>query len=225
MSFNFQEDTDTIILEDKTVFCKRQNKKTNFRLKLTNQDLDDGVMVNFPYEGIYFSNKGLTTGIPLCQRFFRSGVIPFVTINDTRYFCMGVDANHGTLTDFGGAVKKYETFARAGCRELYEESLGIFKVGPKTLYNYSVSVYDKNMIIMFVEFKVNSIEKLVFEFHKRYSKVSKSENSSMMWIDENTFCNLIRTGKSLNDKNYIYPAIYKPVGDLLRSVCRSNGFF
>ena len=42
------------------------------------------------------------------------------------YFCLGIDSNFGDLTDFGGGMKKNETFINCGLRELEEESKGVF---------------------------------------------------------------------------------------------------
>lgn len=224
MSFNFQENYDTIIFDNNKVqFCRKQLKRTNFRNKYENEELDAGIMINFPYESTYFSFKCPSTEIPLTDRYERAGVIPYTVIDDEKWFCLGVDSQHGTLTDFGGSVKKYETFAAAAVRELYEETLGVFKFSPHMIYNHTISIYDKNMIIMFAQVATSSISAITTQFHKLYSKVRRCENSNIMWIREDILCNLIHTGKSINVENCNYPMIYKPVADLLRTACTSNG--
>lgn len=211
------------ISENKIQYCKQQLKRGNFRFEYTDKDLDNGIIVNFPHESTYFSCKALTSSVILSRRFERAGVIPYTIIDGKKYFCLGVDFTHGTLTDFGGGIKKYETFARAAARELCEESLGIFRFSPTKIYNSSYCIHDNSMIIIFLRLSVENLNESVKDFQKRFSKVTRSENSGIMWIQEEIFYNLIKTGKSLRDGDYIYPAIYKPVTELLQSVYDPNG--
>jgi hypothetical protein len=223
MSFNFQDYNDVVILPTKIQFCKKQFRRTNFRTDYTNEELNDGIMINFPFESTYYSFKSQTSQIPLTTRFERAGVIPYVVIDDIKYFCLGVDSNFGTLTDFGGGVKKGELFSFAAARELFEESLGVFRFSSKSIYRYTTSVYDKNMIIIFLQINSECIPDATAEFLRRYTKVSKSENSGVMWIPEDVFGDLVKSGKSVRQQNYLYPSIYKPVADLLRSASCPNG--
>jgi hypothetical protein len=222
MSFNFQDKYEVVVYHNKIQFCRKNNIRTNFRITLDNKDLDEGVIINFPYESYYNSYKGLTNSICLSSVFDRAGVIPYTVINGEKHFCLAVDSQYGNLTDFGGCVKKYETFTRAASRELYEESLGVFNYCSKNLYDYSIAVYDKGIIILFLRVDVKNIDLSVREFHRKYSAVHNSESSSIMWVPENILYMLIKTGKSYYINNYVYPSIYKPVCDLLRSVCGLN---
>jgi hypothetical protein len=223
MNFNFQESNDVLILHEKIQFCRKQQKRTNFRNNYSKEELNEGIFINFPYENIYFSYKSPTTSIPLCQHFDRAGVIPYTIHEGRKYFCLGIDFKYGTLTDFGGGKKKYETFTRAACRELYEESLGIFKISPRILYEHSTAIYDKNMIVLFINVKISSFQDIVQTFNNRFSQVTYSENSGIIWLDETIFYNLIKTGKSVDMNDCNYPYIYKPVADLLRSTYSING--
>lgn len=222
MNFNIQDTYEMYILFDKVSYCRKITQKSNFRFKLDNNDLDNGIIINFPNEGSYYSYRSNTSDIPYSRRFERSGVIPYIKINDSKYFCLAVDSMYGTLTDFGGCVKSSETFARAASRELFEESLGIFKFSPRSIYDYSKAIYDKSMIIMFLRLEIPNIDTTIKDFHKRLTRVTKSETSSIMWVSEDILFNLIKNGKELKINNYIYPSIYKPVADLLRSVCNMN---
>lgn len=222
MSFNFQDKYEVIVYHNKIQFCRKNNIRTNFRIKLDDKDLDEGVIINFPYESYYNSFKGQTNTIHLSSVFSRAGVIPYTVIDDEKYYCLAVDSQYGTLTDFGGYINKYETFTRAASRELYEESLGVFNYSSKNLYKYTTAIYDKDTIILFLRIDVNNLNTSVREFHRKYSAVNSSETSSIMWVPENILYMLIKTGKSYYTNNYVYPTVYKPVCDLLRSVCGLN---
>lgn len=222
MNFSIQDTYEMYIFPERVSYCRNITPKSNFRFKIDNNDLDQGVLINFPNSGTYYSYRSDTSSIPYSHRFDRAGVIPYIKVNDSKYFCLAVDSMYGTLTDFGGCVKSIETFPRASSRELFEESLGIFKFSPRSIYENSKAVYDKNMIVMFLRLEINNLDMTVRDFHKRLSRVTKSETSSIMWIPEDILFNLIKTGTSIKMYNYIYPAIYKPVADLLRSVCNMN---
>jgi len=222
MTYNYQDNYEVIIHPDRTQFCRRNPPKTNFRIIIDDKDIDEGIIINFPYEHTYHSFKSACPNLCMTHPFERAGVIIYTKIDDVKYFCLGVDSKYGTLTDFGGGVKNYETFAQAAARELREESLKVFNFKPRELYEYSDIVYDKNMCIMFLRIKVNDINKFVMRFHRRLSRSNHSENSSIMWINETVFNELVRTGREVRDGNYIYPSIYKPVCDLLRSVSSMN---
>jgi hypothetical protein len=222
MSFNFGETRDVIIHFSKTQYKKINQVKTNFRVDISEKSLNEGMMINFPYTNVYHSYKCNTVNIPLSRKFKRASVIPYTFINNKKYYCMGIDSNHGTITDFGGGIKKIETFAGAASRELYEESLGIFNFNPINLYKYSVAAYDSNMIILAVYVKIKSKESIVKNFFTNFHKANNPEVSSIIWIPSETFYELVKSGKSIKTDEYVYPPIYKPISDLLRSVSSNN---
>ena len=226
MNYNYNDDYELFVHANKVQYKKIVQVKHNFRNIISDKDLDEGIMINFPFNNIYYSYKSLTNKIPLVRTFRRSGVIPYTVIEENgdrfKYFCLGIDSQYGTLTDFGGGVKKYETFAKAASRELEEESLGVFNFKSDKIYENSMAIYDTNMIIMFVNIKIDSINDSVIKFHKKYSKVNQSENKGIIWIHEDVFFNLVKSGKSIRFDDCVYPSIYKPVCDLLRSVSNIN---
>ena len=69
----------TLVLHDKIQYKRNQNIKYNFRDNLEEKDLNEGVIINFPYNNIYYSYKCKTTAIPLNRVFKRAGVIPYIT--------------------------------------------------------------------------------------------------------------------------------------------------
>ena len=222
MTYNYQDNYEVIIHHDRIQFCRKNPPKINFRIIIDEKDIDEGIIINFPYEHTYHSFKTASLNVSITQKFERAGVIIYTKINGVKHFCLGVDSKYGTLTDFGGGVKNCETFTQAAARELKEESLSVFNFKPSDIYKYSDIVYDKNMAIMFLRVKISDISKSVIQFHKRLNRCNHSENSSIMWINESIFVELVRTGREVKNSNYIYPAIYKPVCDLLRSVSSMN---
>ena len=230
MSYN-NEDYMMIIHFDKIQYKKNQQIKYNFRESLKDHDLDEGLILNFPYNNAYYSYKSLTDKIPLNRVFKRSGVIPYTYIQEedekVKYFCMAVDSKYGNLTDFGGGVKKYETFTGAASRELEEESLGVFQISPSCIYNCSTAVYDSNSIIMFLNIDLGSsdfkvLDLSINQYHDNLDKTIESETKGMFWIREDKFYELVKSGRSVKFDGFYYPSIYRIVSDLLRSVSNIN---
>jgi hypothetical protein len=222
---SFIEDYDVIVNEH-DIFYRRLGMRKTFFQSVREENLDEGIMLNFPYSNLYFSCKSQTNAIPECRKFKRAGIIPYTIIEDKKYFCLGVDSKYGTLTDFGGGIKKDEHFITGACRELEEESLGIFNFTSKedieNVSKYSKTIYDATTAILFLHVKVNDLNSIVQEFHRRMSKQNFVENSNIMWIPEDIFFYLIKSGKTIRNGKYIYPSVYKVVNDLLRSVSNIN---
>jgi len=224
MIYDFIEESFNILYATKTLCNRKHMKICHFKPKFTEEKLNEGFITNFPFPHTYRSYISETCNIPLNCFFRRCGIIPYTIINNEKHYCLGVDAKYGTLTDFGGSTQKYETFPSAAVRELEEESLGIFNFSSMDVYRNSYSVYDANNIIIFLHVKVNSINEIVKKFNDKYNKAIESENCNIIWINESIFLELIKSGRSLRFDKYIYPSMYKPVGDLLRSVLCGNSF-
>jgi (2Fe-2S) ferredoxin len=222
---NYIGDYDLIVDQDKIIY-RRHNSKKPTSFFLSENELNNGVIINFPYDSYYHSYKSKIYKIPENKTFSRAGVIPYTIKKGVKYYCMGYDAKYGTLTDFGGGVKKNENFLLAACRELYEESLGLFnfttKSDMKAIYNNSTIVYDDKMCIIFTYVDVENMENIVREFERRYRKVTRSECSAITWIPENYFFDIIKTGKVVYEDGFCYSQVYKIVSDLLRSVSNIN---
>jgi hypothetical protein len=123
------------------------------------------------------------------------------------YYCMGVDAKYGTLTDFGGTVKRGENVIHAALRELKEETLGLIKYKQEDLCN-NVVVYNNEVCIIFVPI-FHKCDELLHEFNKLYklqiSQSGKSEMSTLHWMKKENFI------ESVYKPNFIY----EPVRELL----------
>ena len=223
---SFIEDYDVIVNQNEIFYKRLDNKKAMFN-NISERDLDVGVMLNFPSKNLYFSYKADTHFIPNEKRFERAGIIPYTKIDDKKYFCLGVDAKYGTLTDFGGGVKRIENFVLAACRELEEESLGIFNFTTPELIDKvrknSMTVYDFNTAILFLEVKVDNLNDIINLYQYRAKTTSERvENSDILWVPEDVFFYLIKSGKSIRNGKKLYPSVYKVVNNLLRSVSNIN---
>jgi len=222
---SFIEDYDVIINKGNILYRRIGVKKMLFN-RFRESDLNDGIMLNFPHNNLYFSFKCITENVPNPKKFFRAGVIPFTIIDSKKYFCLGVDTKYGTLTDFGGGVKRDEHFLTAACRELEEESLGIFDFKSKDcmekLQKNSITIHDGNTAIVFVNVRIDNLEEISRLYQSRYSRLNRAENSGIMWIPEDSFFYLIKSGKTIRNGKIIYPSVYKVVNDLLRSVSNIN---
>lgn len=223
---SFIEDYD-VIVNQKDIFYRRIGAKKMFFNSITDRDLDEGKILNFPFNNLYFSCKSRTDAIPESKRFSRAGIIPYTIIDNKKFFCLGIDNTYGTLTDFGGGVKKYENFVEAACRELEEESLGIFNFTTKELMEKvrknSTTIYDSNTAILFLHVHIENIMDIIdlydYKFKNTFGRV---ENSALLWVPEDIFFYLIKSGKSIKNGKQIYPSVYKVVNDLLRSVSNIN---
>jgi len=114
----------------------------------------------------------------------RSGVIIYTHFKGKTYFCLGIDSNFGDLTDFGGGMKKNETFINCGLRELEEESKGVFGEIKEEEIQSNMGVYSKNMIIMFIYRNVDMVKT------KKDFK-SNNEVSNIEWIETKDFIDII----------------------------------
>lgn len=114
----------------------------------------------------------------------RSGVIIYTHFKGKTYFCLGIDSNFGDLTDFGGGMKKNETFINCGLRELEEESKGVFGEIKEEEIQSNMGVYSKNMMIMFIYRNVDMVKT------KKDFK-SNNEVSNIEWIETKDFIDII----------------------------------
>jgi len=114
----------------------------------------------------------------------RSGVIIYTHFKGKTYFCLGIDSNFGDLTDFGGGMKKNETFINCGLRELEEESKGVFGEIKEEEIQSNMGVYSKNMMIMFIYRNVDMVKT------KKDFKPN-NEVSNIEWIETKDFIDII----------------------------------
>lgn len=127
---------------------------------------------------------------------FRSGAILYTKFEGKTYFCLGLDAVYGELTDFAGGVKKDEDIISGGLRELKEESFGVFGNIKYEEIKDCTGVYCINMLIMFLPVKVDMklTEKIFKErmaHHKDNHYRGEVEVSSLVWIEKKDFLKAI----------------------------------
>ena len=156
-----------------------------------------------------------TLGARLAQvKSSRASVLPYVIKNVGKrrkiYFLFGIDRDTGDITDLGGGVKRDEFSLEAGLREFREESDEIFG----TLYDRpndylrDIAISSSDMCVLFVPLDVEWYDKAVnlFEQRKREpfpsvdgngKKKSHCEIERLVWIDEDSFLDMIRSRSGL----------------------------
>lgn len=165
------------------------------------------------------NRKDLEVSVNSCKKLnvnlegsFRSGAIIYIHMAGKTYFCLGIDAIHRELTDFGGGVKKDETIIEGGLRELYEESQGVFG---DLLYNDikdCIIFNSHNMAIMFIHLQVdmNQITKTFFEKIKDKAEL---EVSSIKWLETNELTDSIQ-GRGYKMYNRVSKFLNKVLPDI-----------
>jgi len=144
----------------------------------------------------------------------RASVVPYILKSDRGrkkiYFLLGIDKESGDITDLGGGVKRDEFSLEAGLREFREESDEIFG----TLYDHpndylrDIAISSSDMCVLFVPLDVEWYDKAVnlFEQRKREpfpsvdgngKKKSHCEIERLVWIDEDSFLDMIRSRSGL----------------------------
>jgi hypothetical protein len=118
----------------------------------------------------------------------RAGVIPYIVREGEIYFALGLDTQHSELTDFGGGVSyKSDGNALEGAlREFSEESLGVFGAVDRALLTKCFVVYNRQMMIVFVPFDVNPLDKSRL-FHQFLLQETDPEVSDILWLSEQEF--------------------------------------
>ena len=82
---------------------------------------------------------------------FRAGIIPYTTVNQKIYYCLGMDWPSGDYTDFGGrfSPKMDNNLTDCAMRELREESLDVFPTSKNI--DDCLAIYDNSTIIIFMK--------------------------------------------------------------------------
>lgn len=130
----------------------------------------------------------------------RAGVIPFTIVDGQKWFCLGVDAKTGDLSDFGGRVE----YGRDGdavtgaLREFEEESLGCFSdiVIERKDVDDCVAVHNiTSDVIIFVKFDVK-MEEVVSKFEKTKEEAERGEGMNDPAVRD--VCNICNTCSTSN---------------------------
>ncbi len=128
----------------------------------------------------------------------RAAVIPYVMIEGSLRFLLGVDNATKDITDIGGGVKRHEVSLSGAERELEEEAIGIFDnvlSNPVTMYK-SIAVYDEksNLSSIFMPVDKDLIYTIEHTFDERKSLSTKKihhEMDRLLWVDEEEMHDLI----------------------------------
>lgn len=129
----------------------------------------------------------------------RGAVVPYILVDNVKYFLLGIDTRTGDITDLGGGVWKKESIIQGAFREFHEESLGLFR-DIIDISCTSKCISRDNLNTYFVPLNVD-ILKLV-ELCKKFNTMKKIKNEieKLFLIPETIFkdilCNRFKSGKT-----------------------------
>ena len=170
--------------EDSFSFSGDENNLNPY--KLITRRIDSGKIRSKKKREVYVDITPASKLSVVEDKPYRCGVIIYVQQNGETYFCLGIDTQSKNLTDFGGGVKKEETFLEGGLRELDEESQGVFgKINPEHIKN-NIAVHCHNMGIIFIQMNVD-MDEIVQEFNRRVQYNEAPEVSGIVWLSTEKF--------------------------------------
>lgn len=129
----------------------------------------------------------------------RAGVIVYTTYKNQLIFGLGIDSQSGNVTDFGGQVNSQDSSPlTGGLREFSEETLNVFGFLTEEQVSDFVVVYSSEMLIVFahLNFDLKTTHRL---FESRMNSLKKTEISSLVWLSDKQFFQLITTGYSQSE--------------------------
>jgi 8-oxo-dGTP pyrophosphatase MutT (NUDIX family) len=108
---------------------------------------------------------------------FAAGIVPYITIENKKYFLVGLEKSNNYWSGFVGKSEKNETIQETALREFNEETACIFQEDlediKKLLLNSTpvmdISGTGKNVYIYFLEFPVESQEKIKYFINSKAS--------------------------------------------------------
>lgn len=119
--------------------------------------------------------------------YYRSSIVFYKYINDTKYFCLGVEPNICMLTDFGGHVDPDdETIFDTAIREYNEETSGIFGEINKDILESSDFVDINSTLTFFVDIdRLSTYDMSVYRsIFRSYPNELKKEIIDLVWFTE-----------------------------------------
>lgn len=128
----------------------------------------------------------------------RAGVIPYTIRYGKVYFLLGVDAQTGEYTDFGGGVKINESVIAGAYREFCEETCEIFRndVNEMSLIRTpKVTTVFSTCVIFFVYINNKWLKETKEKFYENKEKLKGikkySEIKDVEWIEEKFFRKMV----------------------------------
>lgn len=172
---------------------------------------------------IRYQNKVLPPIHVAPPRHSRGGVVPVVKLKghpEETWIAMGLDRKHTELTDFGGMLKRHETFPEAAMREFREETLKVFSI---RLPSSKLAYYHENGFIIFYIYTFDTqeeLDKFTYRILKDFEDrvTSKDEVEKIIWFPIERFEAMLEDIELHNKtpKEYVtkykyvfYPRIYK----------------
>ena len=119
----------------------------------------------------------------------RSGIIPFVVLNDNVYLLLAQDKKTSEFSDFGGGQKRGESVIQNATREFEEESSDIFPKIDGIIADTSTVVVNTAMALIFLPVPLEwTVKSDCFE--------PNEEVSGLRWFSEEEFGQMLKSGLS-----------------------------
>lgn len=115
----------------------------------------------------------------------RSSIIPFFERKGVKYYFLAISAEYDQVNDMGGRIDPGEDFLESAIRELNEESVYVFDYRDNYDYiaNNSITIYDDNNIITFVNINVDNENYLCEEFEENYKLALKDADTDPVYLE------------------------------------------
>ncbi len=145
-------------------------------------------------------------------RWIRAGILPYLEVEGTRYYAIGIDRDYGTLMDFGGNRESFDRdIVETAQREMTEESYGVLgSFSREDLENSFILVDDDyiEFVLPLSADRDSDLRKIIaeFDFLRRFDP--NPEHRGMMWIPEATL-RLIIESDLKTVRHVIYPRLWK----------------
>ena len=121
---------------------------------------------------------------------FAAGIVPYIIIEKTYYFLLGLERSNHLWSGFVGGSEKNETIEKTALREFNEETGCIFehylpfieKELKKKKPYMDISGTGKNVYIYFLEFPEESQENIKFFMSSEKNELCYNEKSILRWF-------------------------------------------
>jgi hypothetical protein len=146
---------------------------------------------------------------PTKLEFKRGGIIPYLQFKGVTYYALGIDAGYQTLIDFGGhrEPEDGDIFTTA-CRELVEESLGVFGVPSHVECERALVINNRNLVEIFLPLPPGNPDLIQHRFIQRVRHEPDPENSDLVWLTGPELTRVIQSNQPP-----MYPVLQKLLHD------------
>lgn len=166
--------------------------------------------------------ENITLGVYLTKiKTNRASVLPYTIRREIKngkiqtkiYFLLAVDSKSKDFTDLGGGVKKTEYSLIAALREFKEESNEIFGEVYDQINNMStnIAIISNQMSVLCIPLDEVWFDIAVKKFNDTHTnKKTHNEVSELIWIDQNSFFEILKGKKMWLRIRQFYRSNYTP---------------